>query len=312
MDFKRIRKSITRFFGWLGLASCSLIIKVMPSRWLYVFAEGVASVGYRVAGKQRRIALESLKIAFGEEKSALDIKKIARDCFTFMAKAGVELLFLMERQALLKKRVEIIGKENLDTALSRGKGVILVSAHFGNFPLMLAKLSLEGYKTAGIIRHMRDVRAEKIFMAKRTELGIKTIYSQPRKACVQASIHTLRNNELLFIPLDQNFGSGGVFVDFFGRKAATATGPVVFAQRTGATIIPSFIIRQADDTHKIIFEPPLDLERGKNSQESVIINIQRLTNIIESYIRRYPAEWGWIHRRWKSKPTQGSFAEGGV
>jgi len=149
---------------------------------------------------------------------------------------------------------------------------------------------------------MRDARAEKIFMAKRSRFGIKTIYSQPRKVCIENSLRALRNNELLFVPIDQNFGTGGVFVDFFGRKAATAIGPVVLAQRTKATIVPCFIIRQRDDTHKIIIEPPLNLEEASGQNETVTINIQKLTNIIESYIRRYPAQWGWIHRRWKSRP----------
>jgi len=158
------------------------------------------------------------------------------------------------------------------------------------------------------MRPMRDSRVEKFFQEKRLKLNIKTIYSQPRKTCVDASIRSLRNNELVFIPIDQNFGSGGVFVDFFGRKAATATGPIVMARRTGAVIIPCFIIRQKDDTHKIIFEPPLDLAEDKDGRSSILINTQRLTNIIELYIRKYPAEWSWIHRRWKSRPD----LEGGV
>ena len=303
MDSKKLRKNAARFFGWLGLIFCSLIIKFVHRSWVYGFARGIAAIGYLVARKQRKIALESLSMAFGQDKSSPQIKQIAKECFTFMAKSGVELIFLMDRPALLRRRVEIIGREYLDTVLSRGKGVILVTAHFGNFPVMMAKLSLEGYKIAGIMRPMRDNRVEKLFLAKRDRLGIKIIYSQPRKACVENSIRSLRNNELLFIPLDQNFGTGGVFVDFFGRKAATATGPVVLAKRTDAVILVCFIVRQKDDTHKIVFEPPLNLEEGKTNQETIIINVQRLTNIIESYIRRYPAEWGWIHRRWKSKPT---------
>jgi KDO2-lipid IV(A) lauroyltransferase len=302
MDSKKIRKGIGRFFGWIGLIFSSLIIKVIPQCCIYGFAKNLAILGYIIARKQRKVALESLTIAFKREKSKAEIQQIAKDCFTFMAKAGLELMFLMDRPQLLKKRAEFAGKENLEAALAKGKGVILVSAHFGNFPLMLAKLSLEGYKTAGIMRYMRDERAEKFFMAKRTQLGIKTIYSQPRKACVENSIRTLRKNELLFVPIDQNFGTGGVFVDFFGRKAATAIGPVVLALRTQTAILPCFIVRQKDDTHKIIFEPALNLEKGRDYQETVIINIQKLTNTIESYIRKYPAEWGWIHRRWKSKP----------
>lgn len=303
MDSKKIRKSISRFFGWFGLTLCSLIIKVLPESSLYGFAQGMANLGYYIAAKQRKIALETLDVAFGNEKTKEEKEKITRDCFIFLAKAALELLFLMERPETLKKRVQLIGKENLSTGLAKAKGVILVSAHFGNFPLMMARLSLEGYKIAGIMRPMRDSRVEKFFLDKRNRLKIKTIYSQPRKACVDESIRTLRDNGLLFIPLDQNFGTGGVFVDFFGKKAATATGPVVLAQRTGATLIPCFIIRQPGDTHKIIFEPALNLEKGKTDEEAVIINIQRLTNTIETYIRRYPAEWGWIHRRWKTKPN---------
>jgi KDO2-lipid IV(A) lauroyltransferase len=303
MDFKKIRKYVSRLFAWFGLKFCFLIVKFIPRYCLYGFAKQMAFLGYLIARKHRKIALESLSIAFGKEKSAPEIERIAKDCFTFMSKSGVELIYLMDKPELLKKRVDIVGKEYLDNALAKGKGAILVSAHFGNFPLLLARLSLEGYQTSGIIRYMRDQRAEKIFAAKRQSIGIKTIYNQPRKLCVENCLRTLRNNELLFIPLDQNFGTGGVFVDFFGRKAATATGPVVLAKRTNAVILPCFILRQKDDTHKIIFEPPLTLKEGNNNEETIGLNVQGLTNIIESYIRKYPAEWGWIHRRWKSKPN---------
>jgi len=300
MDFKKFRKNISYFFARSALKGCSLIIKVLPSGCIYGFARMMSAVGYLFVAKQRRIAKESLSIAFGREKTPAELEKIARDCFAYMAKSAIELMFLLDRTGLLKKRVAIVGKENLDDALVKGCGAILVSAHFGNFPLLMARLSLAGYKTAGIMRPMRDAQVEKFFLGKRNKVGVKTIYSQPRDACVNASIEALRNNELVFIPIDQHFGAGGIFVDFFGRKAATATGPVVLAQRTKAAVIPCFIIRQSDDTHKIIFEPALDLKEGRSAQETVLINIQRLTDIIESYIRRYPAEWGWIHRRWKN------------
>lgn len=303
MDYKKIRKSISRFFGWLGFESSYLIIKVLPQRRLYSFARILSNLGYLIAVKQRRIALESLTIAFGKEKTQSEIRKIAKDCFSYIAKAAAEVIFIMDRPLFFKNKVQLKAKENLDNALAKGKGVILVSAHFGNFPLMLLKLNLEGYKTASLMRRMRDERMERVFAAIRDKMGIKAIYSQPRVTSVTESLRTLRNNELLFIPLDQNFGTGGVFVDFFGRKAATATGPVVLAQRTSAAIVPCFIVRQKDDTHTIIFEPELELKEGKSPQETLAINIQRLTVIIESYIRRYPAEWGWIHRRWKSQPA---------
>ncbi len=303
MEFKKIRKSFSRLAAWLGINTCSLIIKVIPPNCLYLFARNISALAYLFAKKQKKIALDSLNIAFGKEKSSQEIENIARDCFTYIAKSAVELMFFFDKPQALRKRVQIQGRENLDRALAKGRGVILVSAHFGNFPLLLGRLAMEGYQVGGIMKPMHDARMERIFFKKREKFGVKTIYSQPRNECVNNSINALRNNELIFIPIDQNFGTGGVFVDFFGQKAATATGPVILAQRTKAALIPCFILRQMHDQHKIIFEAELKLEEGQNAQEIVLVNIQKLTNIIESYIRKYPAEWGWIHRRWKSKPV---------
>ncbi len=302
MDLKKIRKGLSHFLAWLGLNICSLIVRVIPTGYLYGFARGIASLAYVFATKQKKIALESLNTAFGQEKTRQEIERIARDCFIYMAKSAVELMFFFDKPHMLKVKVDIQGRQNLDAALARGRGVVLVSAHFGNFPLLLGRLAVDGYKTCGIMRPMHDARVEKIFFEKREKYGVRTIYSQPRNECVNNTISALRNNELIFIPIDQNFGTGGVFVNFFGKKAATATGPVVLAQRTKAALIPCFIIRQPGDRHKIIFEPELELKEGKNPQDTVLVNIQRLTDIIEAYIRKYPAEWGWIHRRWKSKP----------
>jgi Kdo2-lipid IVA lauroyltransferase/acyltransferase len=310
MDAKKIRQSISRPAAWLGLSICSLIVRIIPTAYLYSFAKNMAGMAFFFAKKQRKIALDSLNTAFGREKSAQEIEEIAKNCFIYIAKSAVELMFFFDKPQLLKDRVQICGRENLDKALGQGQGVILVSAHFGNFPLLLGRLATEGYKVGGIMKPMRDTRMERIFYRKREKFGVKTIYSQPRNACVNATISALRNNEVIFIPIDQNFGTGGVFVDFFGVKAATATGPVILAQRTKAALLPCFILRQPGDRHKIIFEPQLQLEEGKDPQETILFNIQKLTRIIEDYIRKYPAEWGWIHRRWKSRPAQGEKNEG--
>jgi KDO2-lipid IV(A) lauroyltransferase len=209
----------------------------------------------------------------------------------------------MEHAKMISENVVFEGKEHLDAAFREGKGVVAISAHFGSFPLMLLRCAQEGYKTNAIIRPARDEIIEKYFLSQRSKLGLNTVYSHPRKQCVDTSIRVLRQNELLFIPLDQNFGSGGgVFVDFFGQKAATATGPVVFARRTGAPLLPMFIVRQPDDTHKIIIEPPLQVEERATDQETLEHNTARITALIERYVRKYPQEWGWMHRRWKSRP----------
>lgn len=302
MNFKEASKRFQRGFARGALKCSSLIIKMLPERAMYGFANIMAKLGYLFAIRQRRIALESLSIAFDKEKSREEIISLAKASFDILVKGLVELFYLMEHPELVKHKVEIEGKENLDLAFKEGKGVIGVSAHFGSFPLMLLRFLQEGIKTHAIIRYARDEKIERFFQAKRQEFGLNTIYSTPRKTCVDTSIKVLRNNEFLFIPLDQNFGTGGVFVDFFGRQAATATGPVIFAQRTGAPILPMFIIRQKDNSHRIIIEPPIHIEEKESNEATIQHNISRITKIIEDYIRKYPQEWGWIHRRWKSRP----------
>lgn len=303
MTFKEASKRFQRGLARIALRCSSLIIKMLPEKTMYGFATVMSKLGYVFAARQRRIALESLSIAFGQEKSKQEIAAIARACFDIMGKGMVELLYLMEHPESVNKKVKIDGEQHLLNAFKEGKGVIGVSAHFGSFPLLLLRFIQEGIKTNAIIRYARDEKIEKYFQAKRQEFGLNTIYSTPRKTCVDNSIRVLRNNEFLFIPLDQNFGTAGVFVDFFGRQAATATGPIIFAQRTGAPIVPMFIVREKDNTHRIIIEPALHIEEKENNEATIQHNISRITKIIERYIRKYPQEWGWIHRRWKSRPV---------
>jgi KDO2-lipid IV(A) lauroyltransferase len=170
---------------------------------------------------------------------------------------------------------------------------------------MMLACALKGYKASSIIRPARDEELSDYLEKRRTEVGLKTIYAIPRQECVSNALKELRSNGVLFIPIDQNFGSGGgVYVDFFGQKAATATGPAVFAMRTGAVLLPMFIVRQQDDTHQIIIEPPLPLEERGNERDTITATMTKITNLIEHYIRRYPYEWAWMHRRWKSRPSE--------
>ncbi len=303
MNLKKLQKKLIYRLGWFVLLFCSFLVQAMPVKWAYAFARSLGLFWYAFSGRHRKVALENLTAVFGADKDASRIRQIARDCFISMATSGVELLLLTRKDpdVFLTKRIKFVNRHYLDQALSRKKGVILASAHFGNFPLMLVGMASAGYKPAAVMRPIKVKRIADFFEKDRQRLGVNTILTIPRTVCVASILRALRENQAIFIPLDQNFGTGGVFVDFFGRPAATATGPVVLAQRTGAEIVPSFIIRNADRTHTIVFERPLELQAGATDAETVKINVQRITGIIESYVRRYPAEWSWIHKRWKAK-----------
>lgn len=299
------------------MISLRCFIRHLPTPVFCIFAKFFMAIGYCFMVQKRRIAIESLSIAFGNEKSEKERKKIANDYFDNFGRGMIDLIYLIDRPHLIKDSICIEGKEHLDRVLQQGNGAILVSAHFGNFILMYMKMVQEGYKTNVIMRRTRDPEFEKYISDFRDSRGLKTIYDLPARKCVQQSLKALRGNEILFILLDQNYGrEGRVFVDFFGRQAATATGPVIFSTRTKAPILPIFIMRDAEshekkikgipsDHHKIIIEPPVTLEQGKDAAQDVVTNIGKLTKIIEGYIRRYPHEWGgWMHKRWKSRTLE--------
>jgi len=285
---------------------CDFLARILPLPLLYAFARFLGLLGYTFGVKHRRIALESLSRAFGKSKTPREIKLIARECFNSMAAAAVEFFYFMRSEERVRKYVTIEGAEHLKAALDQGKGVVAISAHFGSFPLLLSRLSLEGFRVNAVMRHMRDPKLDEYFESKRRVMKVGSIYTQPRSSCVSDSLKALRGNEVLFVQLDQNFGTGGVFVDFFGVKAATATGPIIFSLRTGAPLVPMFIYRVKGPFHHIVIEPGVSVKEGDSAtkHERIIATVAELTALIETYIRKHPHEWGWIHKRWKARPKQ--------
>jgi len=262
-------------------------------------------IGRHLIKKERRIILENLRTAFSREKTEQEINSIVNSCFDSIGYGMIELMYFSGHPEKIVEKVTIEGKENLDEVLKKGQGAILLSAHFGNFPLMFWRMALAGYKTNCIMRRMRDEQFGKYVSNFSNENGVREIYSLPHRQCVERSFKSLRDNQILFILLDQNYGEDGrVFVDFFGHPAATATGPVTFSYRSGAPILPVFIMHDGLDRNKIIIDPPVKLEAAQYEESGLTRNTAQLTKIIEGYIRRYPQEWvGWMHRRWKSKPA---------
>lgn len=299
---KKIKRALARFafYFFTGL------FRILPYWIVRFLSHGLLVIGFLILKRMRKHAMETLNLALGQERSPDELQKICRQCFYNLGKGFIELAYFIWRPSMITQRTSFRGRsrEYLDAALKEGKGVIAVTAHFGNFSMMFSYLALMGYPTNAIMRPSRDEKLEKPLLELRNSIGLKTIHTNPRIACVTQTLRALRANEIVLIPLDQNNGSrAGVFVEFFGRPSGTASGPVVFAMRTGSPILPIFTVRTGEDTHEVIVEPHFYLETRGSEEETVQYNIQKITSIIERYIRQYPQEWGWMHRRWKSQPT---------
>jgi len=299
--FKRFQRAAARY----GLCTSAWLFERLPYPVVRFFTGVLIGIGFRFTKRQRKFAAESVDIAFGDEKSPEEKQQIIKRCFENFGQGMIEVLYSLPHPEMVAQKVSFQGKEHLDRALAKNRGVVAVTAHFGNFPLMMMACVHQGYRTSSIIRHSRDEKLSAYLHKKRLAAGLITIYATPRRSCVAQSLKELREGGLLFIPIDQNFGSGGgVYVDFFGKKAATATGPAVFAMRTGAPIVPMFIVRQDDGTHVVMIEPPIEVNPEGEEKETLRGGMAEITAVIERYVRRYPHEWAWMHRRWKSRPEE--------
>ncbi len=276
------------------------IVLLLPRKTALNLGVLLARLLFLFSHREKAKALGNLSIAFGAEKSSRDILRICRLCFENLGKGLMEVLqFPRLTSENLGRLVSFEGKQNINEALKKGKGVVVLTAHFGNWELLGASLALLGYDVGFIVRPVRSTRLEALVNRNRESMGIECI---PRGTSIKKALRCLRRNGVLGILSDIDTRVDGVFVDFFGRPAFTPRGPASIALRTGAVLIPMFIIRQEDDTHRIVAEKALELKVTGDQEEDIKLNTARFTKIIESYIRKCPEQWIWIHERWKTRP----------
>ena len=282
---------------WMGRRYARL-----PARAARRLGPGLGTLMRYLSPRHYRIVLTNLKLAFGEEKDDRELRRIAAACYRHLGKCLMEFIRL---PAMTPEEVKQIsgyeGREYLDEALSRGRGVILLTAHLGNWEMVGARIAADGYPLNVIARAQRDDRLTEYIRDTRRLAGMRVLH---REESVRASLRALRKNELVGILLDQNAGDEGIFVDFFGHLASTAPGAAAFALRTGAAVVPTFGRRNPDDTHTIIFQEVPPLIRSGDLKQDIAANTAHYTKLIEAQIRRQPEQWFWLHKRWKSRPPE--------
>lgn len=286
------------FLYYLGRAFGSIIYLIPLKVSLYIAALA-GRVVFWVLAPYRNIAIQNLRFAFGAEKSEEEIRAIARKVFENLAKNAVEMLnFPKIDERNFRKFVTLENRRTLDEAFARGNGVIIITAHFGNWELLAAGFRLEGYPGVTIGRKIYFDKYDKYLNYLRKTHDVNVIYrdDSPRKM-----LKILKENKILGIVADQDVDSvEGVFVDFFGKPAYTPAGPAALAKATGAALVPALILRR-DGYHSLIVEEPVELTDTGDKEKDLVENTQKWSNVIESYIRRYPEQWVWMHKRWKTK-----------
>lgn len=300
-------KNKNQFLARFGVRATRVLFRFMPRPVYYLVCPFLRAVAGLILKRKLKIIRENLKIAYGTQLSEVNREDIGRECLRNFSTGLIELGYIADRPEILFETVSLEGEAFLKQALAVGQGAILLGAHFGNFIMMYLALVQRGYKVNVIMKPSHDSQMEVYIENYRAQRGIQTIYSLPARKCVVESLKALKRNEILIILLDQNFGGDGrVFVDFFGHTAATATGPVVFAQRSGAPILPIFMMKSDGHfAHRLEIRDALELQGQPQDSGFVQKNVQMMTQLIEDQIRAVPHEWaGWMHKRWKSRTRE--------
>jgi Kdo2-lipid IVA lauroyltransferase/acyltransferase len=267
-----------------------------PDRAVFPLGALLGTLGYVALPRLQRVARTNLRRAFPECAPA-EIERLVRRCFQHQGRTLIEFLQMAHWDGVeVERRVEVRGLERLEAARAAGRGTLLISAHYGNWELGTARIARAGYCVNVVARDADDAPTNALLQRVRRASGYQVI---PRQNAARGVLACLRRNEMVGILMDQNTTQGEVYVDFFGRPAATTPAPAILARRTGAHLVPVFIRRLGDGSHVGEVLEPLEWQASEDAERDVQEITQRLTATIEAWVRREPEQWLWVHNRWK-------------
>ena len=277
------------------------ILGTLPRPLARAFAIAMSQLVYLFHFRLRQVGMRNLAMAF-PEKSVAERKRILRGEFTSLGRQLAELCqFPRYTPENIDQVVVYDGLANYERAYGRGKGVLFLTAHFGGWELSAFAHSLHGHWVNIVMRPMDNQYLDRMLQSYRTMYGNKVV---PKDDFVRGLLAAMKAGETVGILMDTNMTPPqGVFVDFFGIKACTASGLARIAMRTDAAVVPGFTIwDESLGKYRLRFDPALELIRTGNLEADIVSNTQMFTKVIEDYVRKYPEQWLWVHRRWKTRP----------
>ena len=298
--FKRIKHRIELVGVWFLL----LLPSILPLKLAVKLGGTLGIIAFDIFRVRRKISLENLKRAFGDKYSEKELKSIARRSYVNFAKSMVEFAslrrFSRDREKLVRL-VKFDGLEILDSCLERGKGVLTVTGHFGSWELMGAAVSAMGYPVDFLVGEQSNTLVDNLINDLRRSAGIGII---SRGIAAKGVFRSLKNNRVVALLSDQDARRSGIFVDFFSTPASTFQGAAQFSYRSSAPIVCCFIVRNPDETHRVVFTEPIEPNCDADKESEIERLTQEHTKVLEQFVTRYPDHYFWSHRRWKTKPPE--------
>lgn len=256
---------------------------------------------YLLHFRLRSVAMRNLQIAF-PEKSARERRRIVSMLFTGLGRHLAEFCLFPRytRQNVTQAAVHD-GMENYEAARARGKGVLFLTGHFGGWEVGSLVHSIAGHPLHIVVRELDNHYVNNLVIRYRCLHGNKVL---DKDDFARGLLAAMRSGETVGILMDTNMTPPqGIFVDYFGVPACTASGVARVALKTGCAVVPGFTLWDpALGKYRVQLLPALELVRSGNDEADVAANTQLFTRVIEEYARRYPEQWLWVHRRWKTRP----------
>ncbi|HYB52458.1 MAG TPA: lysophospholipid acyltransferase family protein [Thermoanaerobaculia bacterium] len=281
------------------------VLFLFPSDWASRIGRAAARLAIRVVPRRRQILLDNLKHAF-PEKDAAEVERLALESVEGLGAAFFEFLEVSRWTADdMRARVVPEAVHHLEAARARGKGVIALSAHFGNWEFAALAGGLIGETISSVARPLDNPLLEAEVSRRRTRFGNRII---AKRDALREMLRAMQRNETVAIMIDQNvMAEEATFVPFFGRPAATTASVALLQRKTDAAVVPVFAWPAGEGRYRLVFEKPILAEEfadeGVGRAEQVRLATIRYTEVTEAVIRQRPEAWLWLHNRWKTQPT---------
>lgn len=275
------------------------LVKLLPF-WLALKCGGLlGSLTYRLDKRHREITLDNLRKSFRDKPEA-EIEGIARSVYRNVGYSVIEFICSSRYGRNFEKHFQLNNYDAYKKALSKGKGVFLLTGHCGSWELIALAQSIMKPPIGVVVRPLDNPYLDREVSRLREQYGNFLIN---KTNGMRDILKTLASGNAVGILLDQNVkAKEGVFVDFFGRPACTNKGLALMAGRTKTPVIPAFIHRVGPDRHEILIGDEIPLIETGDKEADIVANTQAYTKAIEDFINDYPDQWFWMHRRWKTKP----------
>ena len=293
-----------RFLAEAGVfAVLALAARTAPARARHTVGTAFGAVWWAVDARHRRVGCDNVRLAYRDTLSPREGRRLVLASRQHFGRIAVETLalprYLTGREA---GRVRVEGLEYLREAHSRGKGVLVFSGHLGNWELMMFMLGRLGMPAVGLVRPLDNPYLERQLVRLRTMTGGRLLN---KRGALRGSLRVLKDGGILAVLIDQRPKREHLMVPFFGVDAHTTDGLAGFALHTEAVVVPCFVVQEADGSWRMVVEPAVPVPRTGDAEADAHRITADCTAILERWVRRYPHQWLWTHRRW-APPRDGA------